>query len=204
MDVELVSLTSHIAIGVSAVVVAVIAFFGLRTWRKELTGKAKFEVARNVMLLGFKLRADFEWARNPFTRSWESADRPRQENEPERESSVLNEWYARNHRLQPLVENLQKLQEVHWEAEILLSEDSSKSVSEGLIIYRSSYGDLSSAIHSFFDARRQEATTGMPFGDQNWLRELERKVYSRPDDDFSKRIEEATKQLAPALKAYVK
>jgi len=204
VDAELASLVSDIAIIVSAVVVAIVGGIGLRTWRRAMTGKAKFDVARNVMLLGFKLKADFEWVRNPFTRSWESADRPRQENETPGESSVLNEWYAKGRRLQPLVENLQKFQELSWEAETLLSENSGRCVSEVLAVYRHSYAELASAIESYFDIGCQGAVTGIPYKDQDWLKGLHKEIYSAKDDDFFKRIDEATKQLAPALKAYVK
>jgi len=126
MDAELVSLVSDIVVGLCVVVVAVVAFFGLRTWRKELTGKAQFEVARNMMLLGLKLDADFQWVRHPLTSSRESAGRQRKENESADESRVLDEWYAKWERLRPLIENLQKLQGAGWEAEVVLDEESSK------------------------------------------------------------------------------
>ena len=111
MNVNLISLTSDIVVGVSAIALAVAALYGLHTWRKELTGKARFEVARNAMLLGLKLKGDFEWARNPLTSSGEHAARSRQENESPKVSGVLDEWYARDRRLAPLREDLAKLQE---------------------------------------------------------------------------------------------
>jgi len=204
VDAELVSLVSDIALGISAVVVAVVAFFGLRTWRKELTGKAKFDVARNVMLLGFKLRENFKWARNPGGWSWEYANRTRQENESPELSAVLDQWYAKNQRLQLLVENLQKLEEAAWEAEILLNEDSGKCVQEAFNTYRSSYAELSSAIYSYFETRHDEAIGQDVRQRQEEQKELKKEIYSAARDDFSKRIDQATEQLATALKTYVK
>lgn len=204
MDAETVSLISHIAIGVSAIFVAVMAFLGLRTWRKELTGKAKFALARDVMLLGFKLKAHFEDARNPFTYSTEYTGRSWQESESPGVSQVLNEWYARANRLKPLQENLIKIQGASWEAHILLGEDSSKPVSEAVAVYRRNFAELSLAIHSCFETRKQEVKTGIPFKEQDWLKELHKTIYSRTDDDFSKQIEEATTKLESALQAYVK
>jgi len=203
MDAELVSIASDIAIGVSALIVAGVAFFGVRTWRKELTGKAKFDIARNVLLLGLKLKADFELARNPFTYSTEYAGRSRQENEPSNISQVLDEWYARSNRLKPLQEDLVKIQEACWEAEILVGEDVSKRVSEAVGVYIHSYADLSAAIYSHFEVRR-ETSASAPYKDQNWLRELHKTIYSGTKDDFSKQIEEATNSLKTALQAYVK
>lgn len=200
----MVSLISDIVVGVSALGVAVIAFFGLRTWRRELTGKAKFALARDVMLLGFKLKAHFEDARNPFTYSTESAGRPRKEDETRDISQVLDEWYARASRLKPLQENLIKIQEASWEAQILFSEDSKKSVSEAVTVYRNNFGELSSAISSYFEERHRGATSRMVNIDEEWLRELHKTIYARTGDDFSKQIEEATKKLESALQVYVK
>ena len=110
MSSELVSLISDIAIGTSAIFVAVMAFLGLQTWRKELTGKAKFDLAHDLMLTGFKLKAHSEDARNPFTYLTESAGRSRQEDETPNVSQVLDEWYAKASRLKPLQEDLIKIQ----------------------------------------------------------------------------------------------
>jgi len=204
MDAEMVSLISDIVVGASAIGVAVIAFFGLQTWRRELTGKAKFALARDVMLLGFKLKAHFEWARSLFTHSAEFTGRSRQENETPNVSQVLDEWYARANRLKPLQEDLIKIQEASWEAQILLSEDSSKSVSEAVTVYRSKFGELVSAIHSHFETRRDEAVTGHPYNNQEWLDKLHKTIYAPPEDDFSKQIDKATTKLESALQAYVK
>jgi hypothetical protein len=198
------SLISDIVVGVSALGVAVIAFFGLRTWRRELTGKAKFTVARDVMLLGFKLKAHFEDARNPFTYSTEFAGRSWQESESPGVSQVLNEWYARANRLKPLQENLIKIQEASWEAQILLGEDSSKFISEAVTVYRRSFGELSSAIYSYFEERKHEAETRNLYKDKDWLKKLRNTIYAIPEDNLSKQINEATDKLESALQVYVK
>jgi len=204
MDAELASLLSDIAIGVAAVIVAVVGLVGLRTWRKELTGRAKFEVSRNVMLLAFKLKADFEWATNLATYSEEFVDRPHGENESQAESSVLNEWHARHRRLKPLVEDLHKLLTAGWEAEILLGEDSGKSVSEAIGIFRRNYAELATAIESYFEQTYREANRTSVNTAQDWLKELRKIIYSAPDAKLLKQIDEATAQLASTLKAYVK
>ncbi len=204
MSAELVSFVSDIIIGASAIIVVVMAFLGLRTWRRELTGKAKFAVSRDVMLLGFKLKAHFEDARNPLTYSTESAGRSRKEDETPEVSQVLDEWYARASRLKPLQENLIKIQEASWEAQILLSEDSSKAVSEAVVTYRRSFAELSSAIHPYFEERRHEVETGILYRAQQWLNELHKTIYGGTKDDFPKQIDEITDKLESALQAYVK
>ena len=202
--VDTVSIIKDVVLGISALAVALLAWLGLKTWRRELTGKARFETARNMMRLGFELKDYFEASRNPFTRSNEWADRTKQEDEQENVSQVLNEWYARANRLRPVVDALNKIIEVEWEAEILLNESSVQSIKEAVQSYRDSYAELASAISTYFDIRLDVARTGLPYKDEEWLRGLQKTIYSGIEDDFSKKVEEATDKLSSALKQYVK
>jgi len=204
MDAELITIVSDIFIIVSAAVVAVVAIFGLCTWRKELTGKAKFESARDVILLSFRLRRNFQRARNPFTSSLESSDRPRREDESQNESRVLDESHAKNRRLQPLIEDLQKLEEAGWRAEILLDKSAGEEVSAAVKAFWHYYAELSSAIESYFETTYREAITNSVYQDQEWLKELKKIIYSAGGDDFSKEIDEVTDKLASTLRPYVK
>lgn len=200
----MVSIISDIIVGVSAAIVAIVVFFGLRTWRKELTGKATFDIARNIMLLGIKLDADFQRVRHPIISSMEFIDRQRKEDESKEESSLLNEWHARWTRLRPLFENLQKLQELGWEAEVVMNEESGKQVLEAIKIFKESYATLITAIEFYFEERHNEIVTGEKFSDQDYLREVRREIYPPRDDKISKAIREANTMLASALTMYVK
>ena len=155
------------------------------------------------MLLGFKLKAEFESARNIFTHAAEYASRPRQEREQADISTILDEWYARARRLEPLREDLVKITEASWEAEILMGEDLSKRISDTIEVYRRSYAELASAIYSHFETRRGEIRNA-PFQNQEWLKGLHEIIYARNHDDFYKNIEGATNKLKEALKEYVK
>jgi hypothetical protein len=204
LNTEITSFVRDVVVGISAAIVAIGAIYGLGKWRKELTGKAKFDIARNVMLLAFRLNADFQSVRNPFTFASEYADRPRQQNESSKESEVLDNWYAKRRRLQPLVEHLAKFQEVSWEAKIILGEDRSESVSDAFKVFKESYAELSSSIDAYFETRRQEGLSNSVYHDQDWLKDLHRLIHSIKDDDFSKQIDTAIEQLDLALKVYVK
>jgi len=199
-----VAISKDIILGLSAIAVVVFAWIGLQAWRRELTGKARFKTARSMMRLGYKLKYDFEWARHPFTRAYEWADRTAQDKESGGESHVLNEWYARGNRLNSVAKSLNKMIEVQWEAEILLDESSVQDVKEAVKSYRESYADLASAVSSYFDVRQDEARTGEQYKDQDWLRELRKTIFSPSGDDFSKKVDGATDKLSLALKKYVK
>jgi hypothetical protein len=60
------SVTKDIIVSIAAIVTAGAAVYGFRTWRRELTGKARFETARSMMRAAFDLRDALENARAPW------------------------------------------------------------------------------------------------------------------------------------------
>ena len=196
--------TRDLLLALSAVAVAFLAWLGLKTWRKELTGRAKFEIARSMMHSGVELKARFEWVRHPFTQIYEWRERVPADKETEAEAQQLNEWYAKAKRLNLLVESLNKVVEGEWEAGILLDESSTITVKEAVQSYRASYADLSSAISTYFEIRCDEVRTGELYNNQEWLRGLHKIIYSASNDDYSKKVNSATDKLSSALKQYVR
>lgn len=201
---DVFSLIRDIIVAISAAIVAILAFWGLNRWRKEIAGKAKFELVRNIMLINSKFVNSFISARNIFTYSGESVGRERKEGESVQESQTLNEWYARANRVRPMAENLEKLQELGWEAESLLDIESSKQVTETIKIYRKSYAEVLTSINSYFQTRHKEIMNNRPYRDQEWLQKLHKMIYGLEDDDMSKRITDAKENLAVVLKKFVK
>ena len=108
MTAQVVSVLSDIAVGGSAIVIALAAVKGLRAWRKEMTGKAKFEVSRTVMRHSTKAADLFRLVRFPVVQSDEWYGREVSQGESSAEAAVLNEWYARSRRLEAVVERLQR------------------------------------------------------------------------------------------------
>lgn len=200
----MISIVSDIIVALSAVVVAVIALIGLNSWRKELGGKAKFELARDIILLSLKLEANFNWARYPLSTSWESAERKQKVNESSTEAALFDQWYIRRQRLQPLLENLQKIEELCFESEVLLDIESSKQVSEAVNVFKECWAELSTSIEDYFGTKYEEIIKGSAIPDQHWLIELSEEIYARSNDKMSKRIKEAKEKLVKVLKVYVK
>lgn len=54
---DIISIVKDIVIAVSAGTVAVLALLGLQVWKKELTGKARFETANHMWRLGSEFSA---------------------------------------------------------------------------------------------------------------------------------------------------
>jgi hypothetical protein len=199
-----ISLVSDIVVAISAIIVAILAFWGLNKWRREISGKAKFDLVRQIMRNNSEFENNFLGARNPFTHGGELVGRERKEGESSRETEIMNEWYARFNRLKVVSESLVKLQELGWEAESLLDIESSKQVTETIKIYRNAYASLITSINSYFETRRREITTNNMYRDQEWLTKLHKEIYGLENDERSKEITAAKEKLANVLKKYVR
>jgi len=197
------SMLANVVVSVSSGLVALAALYGLFTWRREITGKAKFDAARNVAFLSLKVSEDFMWVRFPLASSTEATGRSQRENESPREKQILDGWYIRAHRLEILREDLFKLQTAVWEAEIVLGASTNESVTRALGIFRESFGDLASAIEDYFDGELNQAKgCGMDINPA-LLKDLRQIIYSRPNDDLSKRVEQAKAQILTSVKRYL-
>jgi len=201
---DIISIVKDIVIAVSAGTVAVLALLGLQAWKRELTGKARFETANHMWQLGSEFSARLTGVRLYPTSSVEWADRERQNEETAPASEILNEWHAREKRLNSIRESLDKIIQVQWEAELLLSESSVRSVKEVVQSYRKIYYDIASALTVFFEIRLSEVKTGVPCTDQKGMRETKNIIYFRTNDDVSREVKDATDKLASSLKQYVK
>lgn len=53
---EVIAIVKDVLVGVAAATTAVAAVIGLRSWSRELKGKAEFEAARNLARATYKVR----------------------------------------------------------------------------------------------------------------------------------------------------
>ena len=193
-----------VVVALSAGTVAIVALLGLRAWKKELTGKARFETANHMWRLGSEFSARVTGIRLFRPNPVEWTDRVPPQGESYRVSGVLNDRHAIDKRLISVRESLDKIIQVQWEAELLLSESSAQSVKEVVQSYGEIFLEIASAVVVLYDTRLREAQTGVPCTDQEGLKKTEDIIYSSPNDDVSRKVEDATKKLASCLKQYVK
>ena len=71
---EFFSILKDLSLALAACVTAYVAFTGLEKWKKELRGKANFEVARALIKSIYKLRDEITYCRSPFIRANEFPD----------------------------------------------------------------------------------------------------------------------------------
>jgi hypothetical protein len=199
--VELISVLSNAFVGLSALAVAIIGLVGLRQWRAELTGKTKFDVARKMARLAFQYRDEYKRARNPFTFTGESSERQKDAGETPDETNILDEYFARRKRLSPPQETLRQLYEVSWEAEILLDKNIGKAISP----LEDSFKELFSSMEAYFHTRYNQAKHKQGYDmSEEWLQNHYKVVYGTADDEYSKKVDNATSAIVEKLKVYIK
>jgi hypothetical protein len=64
-SLEIAPLVTNVLLGIAVVVTGIVAVIGLRSWRRELEGKAKFEVARDLIRATYRLREAIQRCRLP-------------------------------------------------------------------------------------------------------------------------------------------
>jgi hypothetical protein len=71
---DLVKVTLNDVVAFSAVAGVVIAGYGLTTWRQQLKGTARFELARRLLLQVYRVRDGLEYVRHPILSATEAGD----------------------------------------------------------------------------------------------------------------------------------
>ena len=189
-------------VALSALAGVVAAIAGFCQWRKELTGKAKFEVARRIAVLSLQFRNEFIRVRatSPLTFSGESAQRQRTGNESPAETQLLDEYFARMKRLESLQEILLKLRASSWEAKVVLNEDVDKLLQPLEQVSMELWG----AIMTYFSTQLERARRGQGNLElDDWLRSQHAKVYGIDRQPLEK-VEAAVASLLRELRVFVK
>jgi len=199
---ELVSVLSDVFVGASALIVAGVAFCGLRQWRAELMAKAKLEVARKVAVLAQKFKLEFDWARYAFVYPGECAERPKGKDEKSWEASHRDEYFARMNRVETVGETWRSLRQARWEAGVTLDE----GVGELIDRIEKPFRELYFAIPAYFKMHLEKAGSHQekPGWDSNRYGSLNRIVYAGGDDEFGKSVGAVINALLEELKRYTK
>ena len=115
---EIVTLIKDIVLALCAIGTLSLAVYGLKSWARELTGKADFEVSRQLIRAVYKFRDEMEYSRSPMTLAHEfpsDYDPTNKESEYQAKS-----WsYVFSNRWKPVVEAVQELEAQGLEAEAL-------------------------------------------------------------------------------------
>lgn len=184
---------------VAALLGVVAAIRGFRQWRRELIGKERFRVAREIAILSLRFRDEFLRARSLLTFSEEWAQRQRRDDENSAEARVLDEYFARKKRLEPLQKNLMELQEKSWEANVILDKDISKLLEP----LDQAFKELWGTIDAYFGLQVERARLNQPSINDDLSQSRKAIIYGT-DPRPSKEVEEAVNSLLKELKSFVK
>jgi hypothetical protein len=94
------------------VFVAIPAFLGLNTWRVQLVGRKKVELAEEALTLAYELQEVIEYARCPLTYVGEGENRERRDQEDESVQHRNDVLYSRVARLSEYAEEFARLRTV--------------------------------------------------------------------------------------------
>ena len=84
---------------IAVVIATVFAVRGVSAWRRETLGKRRTEIAEQVIVATFRVKAALYSTRNPLSYNTEGKSRKRDEAETERQSSALDEAFIPLERL---------------------------------------------------------------------------------------------------------
>ena len=121
---EIISAFKDIILACAALVTASIAVYGVKSWSRELKGKASFEVARGLIRATYKLRDELGYSRSPWTSLSEFpkdySPMPK-DRTPKKEAEA---WaYVFNNRWRPVAEAQLEFEAQVLEAEALWGSD---------------------------------------------------------------------------------
>lgn len=186
----------------TSIATLVVAIAALRRWRIELKGKARFDIARRMVVQLYKLQRQFHAARSPITYSGESKSREKGSEERANESQILDEWYARNKRIETVNLALNRLLETSWEAEIVFGEGMKPAINE----IEECVNELGLAISQHFTYQSldsQNITRRTPISDNEieTRQKLLSKVYGVRKDELGQKLDKAVEKAQTYLKS---
>ncbi len=199
---EIISIIKDILIAVAAAVTATVAVLGLKSWSRELRGKADFEVARGLIRATYKLRDELGFCRSPFIRAQEFPEgyyKPTGKNTPQEEAEGLA--YVYKNRWQPVWNAIQEFDVQALEAEALWGSDLKAKTN----VLRKCVSELNAAIDALIS---DKSSGGRDFeSDREFGRKIRSTVSASGGDsknELSKKIIDAVTKIEDKVRAHLK
>lgn len=186
---EWISLIGNVMVAASAAVVAIFAAIGVTNWRSEMKGKARFDIAREIVGLINQFCDQYARAREAVITFQEYSDRDKGDEEGIEEAKCRDELYARDRRVQSLYRTFNQLRETSWQAEIVFS----KGLSERLGPFKQAYEELRTAVDVYCSSFLEHAMEGTQpdEAEVQLLEQYREAIYGNEEDEYSKRIQSA-------------
>jgi hypothetical protein len=131
-------------------------------------------------------------------------DRPKQDGENDKEALILDQYYAKRKRIEPLIDDINKLIEFTWEAKTILDTNAAGEVEEAHQELKSQVIDLMTAIDSYYDIELEEARSGIPYKDRDSTKKFRNIASQIGNTEEKKQMERTILKLDSALESYVR
>jgi hypothetical protein len=196
---EGIAAIKDILIGLSAVSAAVFAYLGLTVWRKELKGKAEYQLAKDVLKSVYKVREAFKHVRNPGIFQFEypeemvdSSGHLKRENDYEGTAHVYEKrWESMNIAFR-------ELEERHLEAQV----EWGYEFQDVILDLRSCQSDLLVAIQQMLEQKKNPRAIGQTGYDQRSV------LYNLGSDSkldtFTPQIDKSINEFEKWLRPHIK
>ena len=116
---EWISAIKEVIVGLAAISATIFAYIGLNTWRKELKGKAEYQLAKDVLKSVYKVRDAFKHVRNPAIFEYEYPEEMRDySGHLKAEQNYEGTLYVYEKRWEKMTEAFKELEEHHLDAQV--------------------------------------------------------------------------------------
>ncbi|MEW8390623.1 MAG: hypothetical protein AB2651_02515 [Candidatus Thiodiazotropha sp.] len=197
---EIVSTLKDLCIAGAAVTTAFVAWKGVESWKRELQGKADFEVARNLIKATYQVRNSIQICRSPWLELFEFPE-GYQHNKIERTSE--DEGYAKlfiyNNRLKHVDDCIIEFDTTVLEAEALWG----RIIEDKALALRKCTSELKSAIDSVI---RDAYSGGSDFtSDKEFAQEMKEIVQNidPKTNSFTKKINSAISDIETLVRPHL-
>jgi hypothetical protein len=195
---EIAKTVADIAVAVAAAVTAGVAVYGVKSWARELHGRARFEVARSLAKATYKLRDAIRVARTPLIVAGEFPEDYRSSLGGKADPEVEARAYAHvfSARWEPIAAAYQEFDAQTLEAEALWGEPVRSKTNELRVLLQK----LRAAMEAFV---ANSSSGGEDFrADREFGKQIRSEVFATTSDDkneFSKSVAAAVKSIEHEL-----
>lgn len=198
---ELISCIKDIIISLAALSAAIVAIYGITSWRRELKGKANFETARGLIRATYKLRDEIASCRSPLINAYEFPESydGLKNSTSEKEAQAYAHVYK--NRWEPVWEAIQEFDSNTLEAEALWGNEIKEKTDE----LRQCVKEINIAIDAIIS---NKASGNRDFeADREFGKSMRNMVHASSSDEkneISKRIKKSIISIEEIIRPHLK
>lgn len=187
---------------ISVIIAAIIAIYGINSWRREAKWKRKFKLAEEVLALFYDAKDKLQIIRSPFTFGDEGLTRIKTENETEKEKRIYDMAYVPFERYNANNETFQKLLSIKYRFLAVFGSEHSKPFEEIQKIINQILGSARMLATSYWKRQGENFTSDYHF--QLHLKNMEKHEsniwFSEEDDEIAERVNKAILEIESVCK----